>query len=339
MTETPTQVLNPLHDAIRPRRLRASQALRDMVAQTHVPASALMMPYFVLQDPGGHAPIVAMPGVARLGIERLLRAVERDMQVGLRQVLLFGVPDRALKDANASAAADPRGVVPQAVRALKQHFGADLIVATDVCLCGYTDHGHCGILRDGSVHNDASLGPLTAMALAHAEAGANIVAPSDMMDNRIGAMRYVLDAADLQDTLIMSYSVKFASAYYGPFREAAGSAPGQGDRKTYQMDARNRRDALREAKLDTAEGADVLMVKPALAYLDIVREVARGCHLPVACYNVSGEYSMVKAAAAQGWIDEAAVVRENFVAMRRAGADIVISYHAGDALRGGWLKT
>jgi porphobilinogen synthase len=223
------------------------------------------------------------------------------------------------------------------VRALRAEFGDALIIATDVCLCGYTDHGHCGILRDGRVHNDASLGPLTAMARAHAEAGANVVAPSDMMDNRIEAMRQTLDAAGCQDTLIMSYSVKYASAYYGPFRNAAGSAPSMGDRKTYQMDVRNRRDALREAQLDTAEGADILMVKPALAYLDIVRDLAAQTLLPVACYNVSGEYSLVKAAAAQGWIDEAAVVRENFVAMRRAGADILISYHAGDALRGGWL--
>lgn len=334
---TPNAPRRVLHDAQRPRRLRQTPRMRELVAQVQVPASSLMQPWFVLADNAGRQPIAAMPGIERLGTTHLLRAVERDMQAGLRQVLLFGVPDAADKDAEASAASRPEGVVPKAVRALKAAFGEDLLVATDVCLCAYTDHGHCGVLRHGRVHNDASLKPLTAMALAHAQAGADIVAPSDMMDSRIGVMRQGLDLQDLQETAIMSYSAKYASAYYGPFREAAGSAPGQGDRKSYQMDCRNRRDALREVALDTAEGADILMVKPALAYLDIVAQVAQTSHLPVACYNVSGEYSMVKAAAAQGWVDEAAIVRENFVAMRRAGADLLISYHSGDALRGGWL--
>lgn len=326
-----------LHDAQRPRRLRISQRMRDLVAQVQVPASSLMQPWFVLPEADARQPIAAMPGIERLGITHLLRAVEADMQVGLRQVLLFGVPDAKDKDADATAAGHAEGVVPKAVTALKKAFGDDLLVATDVCLCAYTDHGHCGVLRHGRVHNDLSLAPLTAMALAHAQAGADIVAPSDMMDSRIGVMRAGLDAQDLQQTAIMSYSVKYASAYYGPFREAAGSAPGQGDRKSYQMDYRNRRDAMREVALDTAEGADILMVKPALAYLDIVSQVAATGHLPVACYNVSGEYSMVKAASAQGWVNEAAIVRENFVAMRRAGADLLISYHCGDALRGKWL--
>ena len=297
----------------------------------------LMQPFFVLEGNDVAVPIAPMPGIERLSIDRLVAAVAKSMAHGLRQVLLFGVPDARDKDAQASRADDAAGLVPRAVRALKGRFGDGLLVATDVCLCAYTDHGHCGLLVGGRVDNDASLPPLARMARAHALAGADIVAPSDMMDHRIGYLRDALDAAGAQDTALMSYSVKYASAYYGPFRDAAGSAPGQGDRRSYQMDPRNLREAGREQDLDVAEGADMVMVKPALAYLDVLAAMRARTQLPLACYNVSGEYSMVKAAAAQGFIDEAAVVRENLIAMRRAGADLIITYHAQDALAQGWL--
>ncbi|HET6345995.1 MAG TPA: porphobilinogen synthase [Myxococcota bacterium] len=323
--------------APRPRRLRQSPVLRDIVAETVVPAKCMMLPHFVLPGKGQRVGLEAMPGIERLSVDLLLAQVEADLELGIRQVILFGVPDTGDKDATGSAAAAETGVVPQAVRALKSRFGADLVVATDVCLCAYTSHGHCGVLHGGRVDNDASLPHLSHMALAHAQAGADIVAPSDMMDFRVGHMRGVLDAHGKGDTLIMSYSVKYASAYYGPFREAAGSAPGKGDRKSYQMDPRNVREARREVVSDEAEGADILMVKPAMAYLDVIRAVREASALPLACYNVSGEYAMVKAAAARGWIDERGIVLENLVAMRRAGADILITYHARDALRGGWL--
>lgn len=324
----------------RPRRLRQTATLRDLVAETTVNPRRLMLPHFVLPGKNQRQPIEAMPGIERLSVDLLVSQVDKDLQSGIRQVLLFGVPDVSEKDGTGSAAGADAGLVPQAVRTLKERFGQDLIVGTDVCLCAYTDHGHCGVLhaKTGAVDNDASLPPLSAMALAHAQAGADIVAPSDMMDGRVGAIRHRLDDAGLPNTVIMAYSAKYASAYYGPFREAAGSAPGKGDRKGYQMDPRSRREAVREAQYDEQEGADIVMVKPALAYLDIISDVRAQTALPVACYNVSGEYSMVKAAAAKGWIDERAVVRENLVAMTRAGADILITYHARDALRGDWLS-
>jgi porphobilinogen synthase len=321
----------------RPRRLRRSQALRDLVAETTVHARQLIMPHFVLPASSGVEPISSMPGIARLGLDDLLRTVEGDRALGIRAVLLFGTPAAGAKDSEGSASHDPDGTVPRAVRALKERFGSDLVVMTDVCLCAYTDHGHCGLLVDGEVDNDASLEPLARMALAHADAGADIVAPSDMMDGRVGAIRHALDAGGHSAVGLMSYAVKYASSYYGPFREAADSAPGHGDRRSYQMDARNGREALREARLDEAEGADMLMVKPALAYLDVIRRVREVTDLPLAAYNVSGEYSAVKAAAANGWLDEAGVVRENLQAMVRAGADLVISYHSRDALAGRWL--
>jgi porphobilinogen synthase len=227
--------------------------------------------------------------------------------------------------------------VQQAVARLKRAFGDELTVMTDVCLCAYTDHGHCGVIENGEVANDPSLAPLAAAAVSHARAGADVVAPSDMMDGRVAAIRDALDAEGLSGVALLSYAVKYASAYYGPFRDAADSTPSSGDRKSYQMDCRNVREALREAALDEQEGADMLMVKPALAYLDVVRAVRESTRLPLAAYNVSGEYSAVKAAAANGWLDEAAVVRENLMAIRRAGADIIITYHARDALEGGWL--
>jgi porphobilinogen synthase len=327
----------PTPGRIRPRRLRRTAALRDLVAETWVRPQQLVMPHFVLPSDRVEESITSMPGIARMGIEPLVRTVAADLKLGIRSVLLFGTPTDGHKDGEGTESRKPDGTVPRAVRALKKAFGADVVVVTDVCLCAYTDHGHCGLVSHGEVDNDRSLAPLAAMAVAHAEAGADIVAPSDMMDGRVAAIRDALDAAGHSNTALLSYAVKYASAYYGPFRDAADSAPQHGDRRSYQMDPRNAGEALREARLDEAEGADMLMVKPALAYLDIIRAVRGVSELPLAAYNVSGEYSAVKAAAAAGWLDEAAVVRENLQAMVRAGADILITYHAREALAKGWL--
>jgi len=333
-----TDPIYPTPGSVRPRRLRRTALLRDLVAETSVQASQLIMPHFVMPTARGNAPIGSMPGIAQVGTEDLLVQVEADLALGIRAVLLFGHPEAGGKRADGMAAAAANGAVQQAVDGLKRRFGADLLVITDVCLCAYTDHGHCGIPTDsGEIDNDSSLNSLAAAALSHAVAGADIVAPSDMMDGRVAAIRATLDHAGFDQVAIMSYAVKYASAYYGPFREAADSTPGSGDRKSYQMDPRNVREALREADLDTAEGADFLMVKPALPYLDVIRAVREVSDLPLAAYNVSGEYSAVKAAAAQGWLDEAAIVRENLLSIRRAGADQIITYHARDALREGWL--
>jgi len=322
---------------VRPRRLRRTAALRELVAETTVLPRQLIMPHFVLPTDDGIEPIASMPGISRTGVNDLLRSVERDRALGIRTVLLFGTPEAGVKDASGTSAHDPDGTVPRAVRALRRTFGSDLVVITDVCLCAYTDHGHCGLIVNGEVDNDASLGPLAAMALAHAEAGVDIVAPSDMMDGRVAALRDALDGAGYSGVSLLSYAVKYASSYYGPFREAADSAPQHGDRRSYQMDSRNGAEAEREARLDEAEGADMLMVKPALAYLDVIRRVRDVTTLPLAAYNVSGEFSAVKAAAANGWLDEAGIVRENLQAMVRAGADMVITYHAREALAGRWL--
>ena len=322
---------------VRPRRLRNSAAMRDLVAETTVLARQLVMPHFVLPTSKALEPIPSMPDISRTGVDDLLRAVESDHKLGIKSVLLFGTPPAGAKDALGTSAHDPQGAVPRAVRALRAAFGGDLVIMTDVCLCAYTDHGHCGILVDGAVDNDRSLAPLAAMALAHAEAGTDLVAPSDMMDGRVAALRDALDADGHGDTGILSYAVKYASAYYGPFRDAADSAPQHGDRRSYQMDSRNSAEATREARLDESEGADMLMVKPALAYLDVIRRVREMTTLPLAAYNVSGEYSAVKAAAERGWLDEAAIVRENLHAMVRAGANIVITYHARAALAGRWI--
>ncbi len=327
---------------LRPRRLRRTPALRAAAAETRLDPAQLIQPHFVLPGAGARQEIPSMPGIERQSIDLLVSQIGRDRDLGVRSVLLFGVPDGP-KDARAStAAAGPGGgppLVAEAVAALRRAYDDDVVVMTDVCLCAYTPHGHCGVLDDrGEVLNDETLPLLAAMALAHARAGAHVVAPSDMMDGRVGALRDALDGAGLSAVSIMSYAAKFASSYYGPFREAAGSAPGKGDRKGYQMDPRNGREALRDALLDEAEGADVLMVKPALAYLDVIAGLRAATRLPVACYNVSGEYSMVKAAAAQGWVDESSVVRENLLAMRRAGADWLITYHAREALAQGWLS-
>ncbi len=322
----------------RPRRLRFNARLRDAVAEARLDSRLLIMPHFVLDDPGRVEEIDAMPGIRREGIERLSATVEADLALGIRSVLLFGVPsDAAPKHPDGRAAYGKDALVPKAVAALKQRFGADLVVITDVCLCAYTDHGHCGVVEGGRVANDPSLEHIARMAVAHAAAGADVVAPSDMMDGRVGAIREALDVAGLVDTPIMSYSVKYASAYYGPFREAAHSAPQFGDRRSYQMDSRNRREALFEAQLDVEEGADILMVKPGLAYLDVLRDIKEAFTQPVAVYNVSGEYAMVKAAAARGWIDERAVTMENLHAFRRAGADLIITYHARQVLKERWL--
>ncbi len=319
----------------RPRRLRRRAVLRDVVAETRLHRDMLVQPHFVLPGKGRREEIPSMPGIARESADRLRQTVAADLKLGLRHVLLFGLPES--KSPTAEGALDPEGVIPTAVRLLKKEFGDDLLVSTDVCVCAYTDHGHCGIVKDGEIDNDASLELIAGMALAHAEAGADIVAPSDMMDGRIGAVRATLDDHDLTGTTIMSYAAKYASGYYGPFREAADSAPAFGDRRSYQMDSRNAREAVREVLLDVEEGADIVMVKPALAYLDVIRRVREQVLLPLACYNVSGEYSMVKAAVRAGWLEEARVVRENLWAMARAGADIIITYHGRDALREGWL--
>ena len=319
----------------RPRRLRRTAALREAVAETRLHPSRLIQPHFVAEIDGAE-PVEAMPGIDRVGIAPLVEQVGRDLELGIASTLLFGVTDD--KDDRASAATDPDGLVPRAVRALRETFGERLVIMTDVCLCGAMDHGHCGVLEDGHVLNDESLPLLSAMAVAHAAAGADVVAPSDMMDLRVAAIRDGLDDADFTDTAILSYSTKFASAFYGPFRDAADSAPKAGDRKSYQLDPRDGRQALRESLLDEDEAADMLMVKPALAYLDVLASMRANTLLPLAAYNVSGEYSMVKAAAERGWVRESDLVPEILTAMARAGADLIITYHAREALSEGWLR-
>jgi porphobilinogen synthase len=322
---------------VRPRRLRRTGTIRDLVAETHISPGQFVTPHFVLPAAKAEEPIESMPGVSRLGAETLVKQVGEDLELGIRAVLLFGQPEPGGKRPDGGGAAADDGAVQTAVARLKQAFGSDLVVMTDVCLCAYTDHGHCGLIEGEDVDNDSSLRPLVATALSHARAGADVVAPSDMMDGRVAAIRDGLDETGFSNVAVLAYAVKYASAYYGPFREAADSAPAKGDRQSYQMDCRNVREATREAALDAAEGADMLMVKPALAYLDVIRAVREANDLPLAAYNVSGEYAAVKAAAANGWLDEPRVVRENLMAMRRAGADQIITYHARDAIRGHWL--
>ncbi len=319
----------------RPRRLRASPLLRGMVRETVLSPLDFVYPLFVQTGPGSvREPIDSMPGQFRLSVDELVREGEAALRDGVRAVLLFGIPDR--KDAEGTGAYADDGIVQNAVRALKRAFGADLLVVTDVCLCEYTDHGHCGLIENGRVLNDPTLDLLAQTAVSHAHAGADIIAPSDMMDARIGALRAALDAESFAETALMSYAVKYASAFYGPFREAAGSTPQFGDRRTYQMDPANRREAFREAQLDIAEGADIVMVKPALPYLDIIRDLRETTNLPVAAYNVSGEYAMLKAAARNGWLDEKRAVLETLTSIKRAGADIILTYHAREAAR--WLR-
>ena len=322
---------------VRPRRLRRTGAIRDLVAETRITPAQFILPHFVLPADRAEEPVPSMPGISLMGVETLLGQVESDLALGIRSVLLFGHPVRGTKSPGGEAAADREGAVQQAVSRLKATFGDDLVVMTDVCLCAYTDHGHCGLIEGGDVDNDSSLRPLVETALSHARAGADVVAPSDMMDGRVGAIRDALDAEGLANVAVLAYSAKYASAYYGPFRDAADSAPAQGDRQSYQMDARNALEAIREAELDESEGADMVMVKPALAYLDVISAVRGATTLPLAAYNVSGEYAAVKAAAANGWLDEARVVRENLMGIRRAGADLIITYHCREALRERWL--
>ncbi len=318
----------------RPRRLRQSPALRRLVAETHLQVSQLVLPLFARSGKKIRRPINAMPGVFQLSPDEILREALRAHTLGVPAVLLFGIPDQ--KDAHASGAYAKNGIVQQTVRLLKKELPS-LLVITDVCLCEYMEHGHCGIVRGGKILNDPSLKLLARTAASHAEAGADLVAPSDMMDGRVRAIRTELDRAGFMDTPIMSYAAKFASAYYGPFREAAESTPKFGDRRSYQMDAANANEALRETALDIQEGADIVMVKPALAYLDLIYRVKTEFGYPTAAYAVSAEHAMIKAAAANGWIDERAVTLESLLAMRRAGADILITYAAADAAR--WLKT
>jgi porphobilinogen synthase len=306
-----------------------------MVRETTLSSANLIYPLFVAEGHNLRRPIPSMPGVFHLSLDTLVVECADAMAEGVPAVLLFGIPDT--KDALGSQAYAEKGIVQRAVRALKREL-PELLVITDVCLCEYTDHGHCGVVDGHRICNDETLDLLARTAVSHAEAGADIVAPSDMMDCRIAAIREALDADGFSErTAIMSYAAKYASAFYGPFRDAAGSAPVFGDRRTYQMDPANRREALKEVQLDIAEGADIIMVKPALSYLDIVREVRNSTTLPVAAYNVSGEYSMVKAAAANGWLEEQRIVLEMLTSMRRAGADIILTYHARDVAR--WLRT
>ena len=323
--------------AYRPRRLRQSAALRRLVSETELNVSQLVLPFFVRPGRKQRKPIGSMPGVFQLSIDELLRDATRAHALGVPAVLLFGIPDT--KDARASGAYARNGIVQQAVRALKKEL-PDLLVVTDVCLCEYMSHGHCGIVhvdeRGGRILNDPTLKLLARTAASHAAAGADIVAPSDMMDGRVRAIREELDRTGFTDTPIMSYAAKFASAFYGPFREAAESTPKFGDRRSYQMHAANANEALREVALDIEEGADIVMVKPALAYLDIIHRVKTDFGYPTAAYSVSAEYSMVKAAAAKGWIDERAVTLESLLAMRRAGADILITYAASEVAQ--WLR-
>jgi porphobilinogen synthase len=314
----------------RPRRLRRTPQLRALVRETTLDPASFILPLFVRSGASVRTPIASMPGCAQTSVDECLRDVVAAQELGVGGVILFGIPDR--KDEQGSGAWDDQGPVAQAVRAIKREVPAMLVV-TDVCMCEYTSHGHCGVLRDGHVDNDATLELLTREAVMHAAAGADIVAPSDMMDGRVGAIRDALDHEGFGDIPIMSYAVKYASAFYGPFRDAAESTPTSGDRRGYQMDPANRLEALREAALDLDEGADILMVKPAGAYLDVIREVKDAIQVPLAAYQVSGEYAMLKAAAANGWLDGRRAMLESLTAIKRAGADITLTYFAVEAAR------
>jgi len=315
------------------RRLRRTKALRGLVRETSLTPAQLIQPLFVVAGEGVREEVESMPGVERFSISELVAEATELATAGVGAVLLFGIPSQ--KDETGSGAYDDEGVVQMAVRALKEAH-PDLVVITDVCLCEYTSHGHCGFVRDGEVDNDITVELLAKAAISHAEAGADVVAPSDMMDGRVGMIRHQLDEEGHPDVAIFSYSAKYASAFYGPFRDAAESTPEFGDRRGYQLDAANAAEAVREAKLDLEEGADMLMVKPATAYLDIVRRVKEETGAPLAAYHVSGEYSMLKAAAENGWIDERAAVLETLTSIRRAGADAIVTYYAKEAAA--WLQ-
>lgn len=316
----------------RMRRLRVNETMRSLVRETGIQKSDLVYPIFVIEGSGIQNPVDSMPGIYQYSIDRLDAELDRIWESGVRSILIFGIP--AHKDAVGSSAYDDNGVTQQAIRYIKKRY-PELLIIADVCLCEYTSHGHCGLISGEKILNDATLPLLGKMSVSLAKAGADVIAPSDMMDGRVGFIRKALDENGLEDIAIMAYSAKYASGYYAPFRDAAHSAPGFGDRKTYQMDPANVKEALREVEADIAEGADMVMVKPGLAYLDVVRAVADRFDYPLVVYNVSGEYAMVKAAAANGWIDEKRIVMENITAMKRAGAGIVITYHALDVAK--WL--
>ena len=315
---------------VRPRRLRGSEVLRKMVRETRMDKSSLIYPMFVQEGLNVEEPIPSMEGQYRYSIDRMMFELERLEKAGVSSIMLFGIPDH--KDEVGSGAYDEKGIVQKALREAKKRF-PDFYYVTDVCMCEYTSHGHCGVLCSHEVENVATLKLLAKTALSHVEAGADMVAPSDMMDGRVRAIRECLDLAGHKETPIMSYAVKYASTFYGPFREAAGSAPAFGDRKSYQMDYHNKREGIKEALLDIEEGADIIMVKPAMSYLDVVNEVSKMIHVPVASYSVSGEYAMVKAAAKMGWIDEEKIIGEMAVSAYRAGTDIYITYFAKELAR------
>lgn len=317
----------------RPRRLRTSEGMRKLVRETDLSVGDLIYPLFVVEGTGIKKEIPSMPGVYHFSIDMLLKELDEVQKAGIPGVLLFGVPDS--KDEAGSQAYHSNGIVQKALHAAKKEF-PELLLIADVCLCEYTSHGHCGLIQDGKILNDCSVELLCKAAVSYARAGADIIAPSDMMDGRVGAIRRALDEEGFCDIAIMAYSAKFSSSFYGPFRDAAQSKPAFGDRKTYQMDYSNLKEALREVALDIEEGADIVMVKPALAYLDVIHEVSNGFHVPVAAYHVSGEYSMIKAAAQNGWIDEKGAVLESVTAIKRAGAKIIITYFAKQLAQ--WIK-
>lgn len=317
----------------RTRRLRMNKNLRAMVRENHVRVDELIYPVFVIEGENICEPVESMPGICQYSLDRLSEELDRVVEAGVPAVLLFGIP--AHKDEVGSGAYDPQGIVPKAIRLIREQY-PNLVVIADVCLCEYTSHGHCGLIQGEEILNDETLPLLARASVVYAEAGADIIAPSDMMDKRVAAIRQALDEKGFVNTPIMSYSAKFASAYYGPFRDAAHSAPGFGDRKTYQMDPANGREALREVEQDLREGADLIIAKPAMAYLDVLKEIATHYNVPVVAYNVSGEYAMVKAAAEKGWIDEKRIVMEHMTGFKRAGAKMIITYHALDVAR--WLR-
>ncbi len=316
----------------RTRRLRQTAVMRDMVRENHVRVDELIYPVFVAAGENLAQPVESMPGICQYSLDRVAEELDRVVEAGIPAILLFGIPDH--KDEVGSGAYDDHGIVQEAVRQIKKDY-TNLLVIADVCLCEYTSHGHCGLIKDGIILNDETLPLLAKTAVSYARAGADIIAPSDMMDKRVSVIRKALDEAGFTYTPIMAYSAKFASGYYGPFRDAAHSAPGFGDRKTYQMDPANGREALREVEEDIAEGADMIIAKPAMAYMDIIKDISNSFNIPIVAYNVSGEYAMVKAAASNGWIDEKKIVMENLIGMKRAGAKMIITYHALDVAR--WL--
>lgn len=317
----------------RMRRLRGNEIIRKMVREEHVRADELIYPIFVAEGTNLCNPVESMPGICQYSLDSLSQELDRVQKAGIQGILIFGIPEH--KDEEGTGAYDEQGIVQKAIRYIKENY-ANLLIIADVCLCEYTSHGHCGLVKDGEVLNDETLPLLAKTAVSYARAGADMIAPSDMMDKRVASIRHALDKEGFLHIPIIAYSAKFASAYYGPFRDAAHSAPGFGDRKTYQMDPANGQEALREVEEDLLEGADMIIAKPAMAYMDIIKEISLNYNVPIVAYNVSGEYAMVKAAAANGWIDEKKIVMENLTGMKRAGAKMIITYHALDAAK--WIR-